>query len=1109
MAVNAQGDVFLAWAKYSTWKTGHGVLAISAQRSTDGGSSWTNNVGWGVFQIGVNNPDNQGNPYFFLKDYKVRVNCFPQFAVDNSPGQNQGSLYVLWSSASTGTPSHAEIYMRKATRYSDGTISWSTNYSTPIYSDSGFDTWMPVPSVSPDGTLSALFYRSGPQGTDPISTRFGTLSGSQWTWSWMDQTGFSVASAPSTVYLGDFIGLTTWFNKAYGLWCHYGGTSAGRQAYFDSLAPPSATVQGFQIVSIDQTDAQGTSFGSIGRWYQGNFSNYSAGTNVLFDMNNGEVLRASQATKQNPSQKYWTWDQSNNVVNHRVVLPTTHPNKVAAGFQPITTSVTILAALGDGPSAIGGTIQYRDPWFIDYSDPSYGNNPRNRGMDNAVFWSRNVGTSGFVPDGSTQYPEGTYQGVFQNQNPTFQTGIPNYSVAASLSQTIAGVNSVFYHWSGDVSKVTFQDSTSTSTGVVFKQAGAVASALYKGNMRTSRSDLTDAKNQRRIGSTTIGSTPVWYAFYESMGDVWFTLSWDGGQTWDSETRLNVSPGQACNPTVSNSLSAGKIMVGWVEYNGSSYDLHLQTLTLNSPIWYGWNPSVHTRSSDNHRNLSSICSYAGSPRSDSRPVLWLELTGSSPTLVYAFERAGSGVAGGHLDMTSDLVNAVPRTEAPFTYYLNISTRTDDSNPVIVSYPASSGFSARKCFYFIGGGYAAGRRIVQYDYATRQTSLVSGGYSDYTYWSLQAATNLMCASFALVAEVGDAQGNRSVDYFTKPTYYGNSLPSLGTNFVGMSKPTVMVEQNSVFGNPTAEFAMLSTNGIWYKSTGSNLDSVGRTIAGTFEREQIGSGDRAVLHCRNNSTPARFVRYSGIGPLLKSSGELPINVVAAREWKDQAGRAGTSMFDFSGSRIVIIDSLQSGSIMCAAAVVVPSTDQLIVKRGDSVLIPSEVQIVRAGHTVRSFAPSIWNSLNVSSLPGFQAGDILEFLLPSSWERTMSYSIISLRNDSLRKAGASGQSADIALRDHHADFVAYPNPFNPSTKLSFVLPLSGRVQIKVYDIMGREIATLADGPFDAGYNSIEWGTNSNKKIVSSGVYFAHIDASDLNGQKLLSKTLKLLLVR
>ncbi|HOI28176.1 MAG TPA: T9SS type A sorting domain-containing protein [Melioribacteraceae bacterium] len=73
------------------------------------------------------------------------------------------------------------------------------------------------------------------------------------------------------------------------------------------------------------------------------------------------------------------------------------------------------------------------------------------------------------------------------------------------------------------------------------------------------------------------------------------------------------------------------------------------------------------------------------------------------------------------------------------------------------------------------------------------------------------------------------------------------------------------------------------------------------------------------------------------------------------------------------------------------------------------------------------------------------------------------------------------------------YPNPFNPETVISFSLPKSGNVQIKVYDVLGKEIKTLMSEDRTAGNHKIYWNaTDDHGRRVSSGVYFYTISSGD-----------------
>jgi hypothetical protein len=89
------------------------------------------------------------------------------------------------------------------------------------------------------------------------------------------------------------------------------------------------------------------------------------------------------------------------------------------------------------------------------------------------------------------------------------------------------------------------------------------------------------------------------------------------------------------------------------------------------------------------------------------------------------------------------------------------------------------------------------------------------------------------------------------------------------------------------------------------------------------------------------------------------------------------------------------------------------------------------------------------------------------------------------------------------------YPNPFNPTTIINYQLPIVSWVTLKVYNILGQEVATLVDGMQDAGFKYIEFsidGTSRNEKRtmnLSSGVYIYKLMAGEF------SQVRKMLLVK
>jgi hypothetical protein len=91
------------------------------------------------------------------------------------------------------------------------------------------------------------------------------------------------------------------------------------------------------------------------------------------------------------------------------------------------------------------------------------------------------------------------------------------------------------------------------------------------------------------------------------------------------------------------------------------------------------------------------------------------------------------------------------------------------------------------------------------------------------------------------------------------------------------------------------------------------------------------------------------------------------------------------------------------------------------------------------------------------------------------------------------SGLPKDINLSQN------YPNPFNPSTKIEYSIPEASFVQLKVYDILGNEVATLVNEEQSAGTYRADFSGND----LASGLYIAKLQAGNY------SKTIKMSLLK
>lgn len=86
-----------------------------------------------------------------------------------------------------------------------------------------------------------------------------------------------------------------------------------------------------------------------------------------------------------------------------------------------------------------------------------------------------------------------------------------------------------------------------------------------------------------------------------------------------------------------------------------------------------------------------------------------------------------------------------------------------------------------------------------------------------------------------------------------------------------------------------------------------------------------------------------------------------------------------------------------------------------------------------------------------------------------------------------------DISLPETFELYQNYPNPFNPITNIQFQIPNSGFVSLKVYDVIGKEVATLVDEYKPAGMHNVQFTMNN----LTSGVYFYQLKAGSFTETK------------
>jgi len=102
---------------------------------------------------------------------------------------------------------------------------------------------------------------------------------------------------------------------------------------------------------------------------------------------------------------------------------------------------------------------------------------------------------------------------------------------------------------------------------------------------------------------------------------------------------------------------------------------------------------------------------------------------------------------------------------------------------------------------------------------------------------------------------------------------------------------------------------------------------------------------------------------------------------------------------------------------------------------------------------------------------------------------------------AGITGEQGDLPRRDALRLTGNHPNPFGPTTVIGFYMPRASHVRLAVYDILGRQVVTLAQGPFECGHHSVEWDGKSSAGVAAPpGLYFARITAGGVSDARPLA---------
>ena len=897
------------------------------------------------------------------------------------------------------------------------------------------------------------------------------------------------------------------------------------------FTPPS------QLVTIDQRKSDNQQVGVLRKWEGTYFTPppyINPGTSFNFPINSVQTIQGDQAIYSNEKYNNWNFDKSD-VKNHHTFPITSQTNSLTSRFEPTQPGITIKNSLEE-TSVDGGQVEFRDPWFIDYPDPAFGNQLRNRGMNDAIYYQR---PSPFNPTNG-----GQYKGVFLNQDYNIQ-GNPYYKVKLDLTQDItlyntgnpAGRTHKFYfrNWSYDANKISLQTPGSNETAVVFKTTDAVLSANLKGTQLSDQTNAYNTNSQRKYVKTDNGYL---HSVFESMGKVWYEVSSNNGVSWVLQNNGNPISTSGKQPAIDyhyfyDSYSGDtyhQTVIVWQEQYGSNSKIKVAYFhrVFDTPPgtmeWLDTDDAATVAGSYSTTNCTPVISYYGSD------------------LKIVFKNGNSGA----LLCRQGLVNIVSGT---YLYGTGPTTLTStNSNSVNPSIAVNKSGTSTVRLVWEQIQDASNSSI---KYAVIVAAQISGaiatistgsGYPLNFSPSISVANNFPVVSWIVWNTSVETQKRIAT---SRGTNWGTfQISGLEVNFVNNNSATSAVEKTVIVWsegtvNPVSK---------WMKRTSTTYSNPA-TLSNSGIQSQVCSGTdyqyMSAMVFNNIAIPYYFLQSTtdfSVNDDEEDGGSF--NKITDSDTIVTFGRSGVVdingiEFAFNIGDILVADSIVK-FIEVPDTLVYSSFDELNAqtRTGNFILSPgTEFYFTNIYYTVEKSDPDsaltdtdvvnfkaelvnalthqvegtfdniTYNKINLAKYAsidyqvdgsGITAGEYY-LRLATNVTGNAGYSLGNIINDNTTIAKkkyfqinfkGNGIPITYALEQN------YPNPFNPTTTIRYQIPKDGMVTLKVYDILGAEVTTLVNEEKVAG----KYEVNFNAGNFASGVYIYRMSINDyVNVKKMI----------
>ena len=874
---------------------------------------------------------------------------------------------------------------------------------------------------------------------------------------------------------------------------------------------------------VDQKDQNGNRIigSSIGHWENNAFVNYIVP--VIFSnlpFNTWQTFRGYQDYLLSPFQKYNNWNNLSSTENHKTIFLTGELSRLNSNFKQTNTGITIKNNL-EATGINGGNIQFKDPWLIDYPDRLFSNTLRNQGMS-APFKDR---ISPFLPDYSSSFNGDVYKGIFLNQSGPGSNWQGSYYSVGSLSEQTISVNNQnrkFYPFKWGGTGVTLQGEYNPETGIVFTSSDAVATATLKGQLMSNSTTGISSNSQRKMVRTDNG---IYHVVYESMGNVFYTHSltsnFDGEWVADQFIVDN-----AKNPAIEYD---GNTVKAVCEYYDPVYSTNVDLWLLT----FAQQPNGLYENTDSEIFATCTSSYFGS----AKPVISYNPAGVA--LVY---RKNS--TEGLKVKTKWLLNGtwswqaestIPQTDA---YSINPSI-IGETGIIHIAFESQSSIKYKLAYnqglnwlYYSLIDLSAGSGFSQNNYPSISLSEGSNK-SVMVSWTgiyLAAADKKVAKEqeesirrYAAVAKVGYSTSWGGFSNFSNNVKYTNN------NSLNTSAGSILAWSES--NGQYSKYVRRKTDGTYDAITSLSSNGIQTMVSNGSAFDNV----KAMVF--NTQTSAPYL-------LNKCTDSFPLNKVGKTETVDISyGRSGVVEkngieFLFSIGD-VLLDGQTIKFVERVDTLPVVSIDEMnLVARTNTFGLSSESELIFSDYYYvvnKNLASSLSDEFNVAfkcelvnaatnlvvgafdnvtyNKLNVQQYDNPSYLVDCSGIETGNYYLrlfttvnedVNFFISDIQRDDVTLEKSNLLVRNFKGEGIPivydlaqnFPNPFNPSTTIRYQIPQDGIVTLKIYDILGSEVATLVNEEKVAG----KYEVNFNASSLASGVYIYKIQAGTfINSKKMI----------